>query len=212
MQANRSTLVSPGPLSPPTSFQESLTNGTYEFPLYPSSLLLATNIKLNIRTPFPFYSLPTLLKMSSDDHIQGGFGPFRFGNLFPSRMGKIKFRAEVYNNELAITFPGTQLIGYLCDIVPKFPKEVESKRYRRFSLPLSANDDGKKTHTLEKWLVSKKDRAKAANHHLPTDYREDIHTATPEGESKLHLGISPTSALLHMYTYTNMSSHTPANP
>ncbi len=146
--------------------------------------------------------------MSSDDHIHGGFGPFQFGKVFPSKMGRIKFRVEVQNNVLVITLPGTQVIGYVCDIVPKFPVEVRSSgiRERRSTLPISE----KKKTVLEKWLVSKKGRMKELNHLPSRDFQEG---ATHEDDVKLHLDIDPTSALLHRYTHSNItSSHTPTPP
>ena len=147
--------------------------------------------------------------MSNDDHIHGGFGPFQFGELFPSKMGKIKFRVEVHNDHLVITLPGTQMIGYLCDIVPKFPVEVRSVRQRRSTLPDTKKESEKKASILEKWLVSKKDRTNAANRLSLRDFQK---RATQEEDIKLHLGIDPTSALMHRYTHTNITSYTPPHP
>lgn len=213
LQANQSLLVSPGHASTPASFRDTFVNVTYQLPLYPSSILLATDIKLHIQTPFPLYSLPTLLRMSTDDHIHGGFGPFQFGKVFPSTMGRIKFRVEVQNNLLVMTLPGTQVIGYVCDIVPKFPVETRSSsmRERRSTLPILEKENEKKTTVLEKWLVSKKGRMREQLNRLPsTDFQEG---ATQEEDVKLHLDIDPTSALLHRYTHSNYtSSHTPTPP
>ena len=203
-------LVSPGPASTSASYRDSLVNVTYQLPLYPSSILLATDIKLHIQTPFPLHSLPTLLRMSNDDHIHGGFGPFQFGKVFPSKMGRIKFRVEVQNDLLVITLPGTQMIGYVCDIVPRFPVEVGSSvRERRSTLPIFEKENEKNTTVLEKWLVSKKDRIKGPNHLPSRDFQKG---ATQEDEVKLHLDIDPTSALLHRYTHTNITSHTLTHP
>lgn len=183
---------------------------TYQLPLYPSSILLATDIKLHIQTPFPLHSLPTLLRMSNDDHIHGGFGPFQFGEVFPSKMGRIKFRVEVHNDLLVITLPGTQMIGYVCDIVPRFPVEVRNNvRERRSTLSILEKENEKNTTVLEKWLVSKKGRVKGLNHLPSRDFQKG---ATQEDKVKLHLDIDPTSALLHRYTYTNITSHTPTHP
>ena len=147
--------------------------------------------------------------MSTDDHIHGGFGPFQFGKVFPSTMGRIKFRVEVQNNLLVITLPGTQVIGYVCDIVPKFPVETRSGsvRERRSTLPITENENKKKTTVLEKWLVSKKGRIKELNRLPSRDFQEG---ATQEKDVKLHLDIDPTSDLLHRYNYT--SSHAPTPP
>ena len=145
--------------------------------------------------------------MSNDDHVHGGFGPFQFGEVFPSKMGRIKFRVEVHNDHLVITLPGTQMIGYLCDIVPRFPVELRSSvRERRSTLLVPEKD---KATILEKWLVSKKGKTKETNHLSSAHFQKD---ATQKEEVKLHLDIDPTSALLHRYTYTNITLHTPTHP
>ena len=207
LQTNQSVLVSPGRMSSPTNFRDTLTNQSFQLPLYPSSLLLATDIKLHIETPFPFYSLPTLLKMSSDDHIRGGFGPFRFGHVFRSKMGKIKFRVEVHHDNLVITIPGTQTIGFLCDIVPNFPVEAKTVRYRK-SASTFEKEDAKNTNLLAKWLMSRKDQGQETSN----SQTMDTHAAMHERKNEFHVGVEPTSTLLHMYTNTNVTSHMQVHP
>ena len=114
--------MSPGVIKPSEEgFQSAVRNSSYSLPVFPTSLLLATDIRLSINTPFPFHTLPRLLKISYDRHLQGGFGPFTFGQLFKSRVKAFKFRIEVHGNGITLTLPGTQLIGYLCGIVPRSP-------------------------------------------------------------------------------------------
>ena len=140
--------------------------------------------------------------MSSDDHIRGGFGPFRFGDLFPSKMGKIKFRVEVHHDNLVITIPGTQTIGFLCDIVPNLPVEAKTVRYRK-SASTFDKEDAKNTNLLAKWLMSRKDQGQEAS---------NSHAAIHGRKTEFHVGVEPTSTLLHMYTNTNVTSHMQVHP
>ena len=115
-------MVSPGDIHPPKLFRDTIKNTTYRLPLYPSSMLLATEIELTIDVPYVFHTLPTLIKLSYDPHVSGGFGPFSFGPLYRARAGNMmKFRVEVKESKIRLMIPGTQLIGYVCDVVPKHP-------------------------------------------------------------------------------------------
>ena len=134
---------------PPQEFRESLTNGTYQLPSYPSSLLLATNIHLSINVPFPFHTLPTLLKMSYDTHITGGFGPFTFGPLFQGNVGRMKFSVAVRDSTIVISFPGTHLVGYICDVVPKHPVEPRFDSDRRRRAASISLDESLRTGSFE---------------------------------------------------------------
>ncbi len=127
--------MSPGTAYSPVKFRESFANDTFLFPIFPSSMLLATNIKLSVYTPFPYFVLPPLLRMSFDHYVFGGFGPFVFGQNFKSLTGTMKFSVSVRDSNIEIHFPGTQLVGYMCDIVPRHPLEQSSgnKRDRRFA-------------------------------------------------------------------------------
>ena len=72
--------------------------------------------------------------MSYDRYLQGGYGPFVFGQSYESASGTMKFSVTVQNSNIIISLPGTQLIGYLCDIVPQHPAESgERSRRRRFT-------------------------------------------------------------------------------
>ena len=123
-QVDPDVMVSPGDIHSPEFFRETIKNGTYHLPLYPSSLLLATDIELTVDVPFIYHTLPTLIKLSYDPHVTGGFGPFSFGSLHRARAGNMKFRVGIRDSEIIITLPGTQLIGYVCDVVPQHPKET----------------------------------------------------------------------------------------
>ena len=123
--------MSPGLIKPLKELHSLLANSSYKLPLYPATLILATEVELFVNVPFPFYTLPTLLRMSYDRYIHGGFGPFSFGPLFKGKAGGLKFRVEVRESGIVVVIPGTQLIGYVCDIVPQHPLDTQSSRNRR---------------------------------------------------------------------------------
>lgn len=142
----------------PEDFRDILINDTYLFPLYPSSMLLATNIRLTLHTPFPYFILPSLLRMSYDQYLHGGFGPFVFGPSFKSATGSMKFSVSVRNSNMMITIPGTQLIGYLCDIVPQHQIEPKrNMRKKRFIRDESKNTkDAPVINRFSEWISLRK--------------------------------------------------------
>ena len=153
--------MSPGELTPPKAFRDVVKNGSYQLPLYPTSLLLATDIELTVDVPFIFHTLPTLIQLSYDPHISGGFGPFSFGPLHRASAGNMKFRVGVRDNKIAITLPGTQLIGYVSDVVPRHPRHtVATGSYRsKRSIHSMARDGPTLTESdFDQWLFSKKNK------------------------------------------------------
>ena len=218
LQINERIFVSPGTLYPPEDFRSSLQNGTYQLPLYPTSLILATNIKLTLNTPFPFYTLPTLLRMSHDQYISGGYGPFQFGPRFQSRIGQVKFRVEVRNERIVLTLPGTHLIGYLCDNVPQFPREPVSRRVRRsvkMPSPSWKHETDRlhllsKSSNLDNWILSKKKKLvekEGFNEHI--DSRGLLNSGREEEKlSSVAMTIIPTSVSeIHMYANASSLLH-----
>jgi hypothetical protein len=141
-------MVSPGIMH---DFQDIIKNTIYQLPLYPTTLLLATNIELTVDVPFIFHTLPTLIKFSYDPHVTGGFGPFSFGRLHRASAGDMKFRVGVRDNKISITLPGTQLIGYVCDVVPQHPSKT-AHRDRRSSDFLTSNSKSQ----FNEWLFHKR--------------------------------------------------------
>ena len=135
-------------------FRQSLKNDTYQLPLYPTSLLLATDIKLSVDVPFIFHTLPTLIKLSYDPHVAGGFGPFSFGQMYKGNTGGMKFRVGIRDNKLSITLPGTQLIGYVCDVVSKHPREPHT-RHRRTTRSVLQEGESQ----FDQWLFKKMKKA-----------------------------------------------------
>eukprot|EP00731_Ephydatia_muelleri_P014354 Em0008g74a len=111
--------ISPGPL-PSEVFAQLIKNSSYKFPLYPTAIVLATNIQISIKVPVPFHVMPSLLKMSYDQSFRGGFGPFVIGQkLFMGSKSNVTFLVEQRETDILMTLPAAQLIGYICSVVPK---------------------------------------------------------------------------------------------
>ena len=146
-------MVSPGVSS---EFREIIENGSYQLPLYPTSLLLATDVELTVDIPFIFHTLPTLIKLSYDPYVSGGFGPFSFGPLHRGSAGNMKFRVGVRENKISITLPGTQVIGYVNDVVPKHPRETVRRDRRSSDEIISGSDTSSE---FNDWLYSKRKSA-----------------------------------------------------
>lgn len=130
-------------------------NDSYQLPLYPSTLILATNIQLTVEVPFVFHTLPTLVRLSYDPHVTGGFGPFSFGPLFRASSGSIKFRVAVKDSKVTITIPGTQLVGFVCDVVPQHPREVVDRDRRSSRSVDNSRDPYTAGSQFDQWLFSK---------------------------------------------------------
>ena len=197
MQVDPDVMVSPGDIHPPELFRETIKNGTYSLPLYPSSLLLATDIELTVDVPFIYHTLPTLIKLSYDPHITGGFGPFSFGPLHRARAGNMKFRVGIRDSKITITLPGTQLIGHVCDVVPQHPKETVYRIPRSVhmnngfhNLPSSESDQWLSVKKSRERQLFQKDSKPAASQQEPLQ-NDGVEDAT----ESLALLITPTAPL-----------------
>ena len=155
LQADPDVAVSPGEIVPPELFRDALENNTYQLPLYPTSILLATDIELSVDVPFIFHTLPTLIKLSYDPHVTGGFGPFSFGQMHEAKVRNMKFKVEVRDSKILITLPGTQVFGYVSDVVPQHPLEMvgDDRRSAR-----SVDDAYNTDREFDQWLFSKKNK------------------------------------------------------
>ena len=161
LQEMPGVMVSSGRVHPPEDFREMVKNGTYRLPLYPSSLLLATDIQLTVDVPFVFHTLPTLIKLSYDPHISGGVGPFSFGPLHRTNAGNIKFRVGIRDSKITVTIPGTQLVGFVCDVVPQHPRETVNRGQRSTRSVNYHREVRAAGSEFDQWLYSKKDKEPA---------------------------------------------------
>ena len=212
---NPDVMVSPRDIHPPEFFCETIKNGTYSLPLYPSSLLLATDIELTVDVPFIYHTLPTRIKFSYDPHITGGFGPFSIGPLHRARAGNMKFRLGIRDSKITITLPGTQLIGYVCDVVPQHPKEAT---YQRHKTRRSVTNYHSKDSEFEQWLFSIMNRLSthedlflkqsldqnAPQNSFPSSVTGDTTSHSEDVTKHLELLITPTHPLNEVQTNSVM--------
>ena len=63
------------------------------------------------------------------------------------------------DSRIVVTIPGTQLVGFVCDVVPQHPREQVQQRKRR---SLRSPENSKYIYGMESqfddWLLSKKNR------------------------------------------------------
>ena len=185
-------MVSPGITS---DFQDTVKNGTYQLPLYPTTLLLASDIELTVDVPFIFHTLPTLIKLSYDPHVTGGLGPFSFGPLHRASAGDMKFRVGVRDNKITITLPGTQLIGYVSDVVPQHLRKTTTSRDRRSTDFLTNNSRS----DFNEWLFSKR----KSTHDSRYPFYRDTHTTTKPTTADTNAPADDTKQLKVLITPTH---------
>ena len=215
MQKSPSVMISPGIKQQLQEFHNTIKNSTYKLPLYPTSLLLATDIQLTVDVPYIFHTLPTLIKLSYDPHITGGFGPFSFGPLHRASAGGImKFRVGIRDNQITITLPGTQVIGYVCNVVAQHPKETVQRGRRSVHTNRDLDSD------FNQWLYGSNPSAPSESFHKHARAHKIPHnyiTSSEDGHTKesLKLLITPTISssrmhpdLVHYSVTTNSSTHT----
>ena len=78
--------------------------------------------------------------MSYDPTFSGGFGPFVIGHkLFPGDFVHVSFLVEQRDTDILITLPGSQLVGYVCSVVPKSPPPTDIHESSEHSTYLEEN-------------------------------------------------------------------------
>ena len=123
-------MVSPGPLEPGWYYQEVIRNGDYLMPQFTSAFILASDVKVY----FPGLgvwndtdgddqtnnAINILMKYTYAPNLDGGYGPFSF---VPANGANNvhNFRVERNRGGILITVPGAQVIGYVTNIISKFP-------------------------------------------------------------------------------------------
>ena len=124
-------MVSPGPLEPGWYYQEVARNGHYLMPQFTSALILASDVKVY----FPGLgvwndtdgddqtnnAVNILMKYTYAPNLDGGYGPFSFVPADGASNNVHSFRVERSRGGILITVPGAQVIGYITNVISKFP-------------------------------------------------------------------------------------------
>lgn len=101
-----------------------VSSSQYLLPAFPSSLLIATDVQISLPYPLPKEVKEDLLSLSYEPRVSGGYGPFSFGYMFGDKTKtkkQFKLQIEKFKNSFVLSIPGSQLIGYICHVVTKFP-------------------------------------------------------------------------------------------
>ena len=124
-------MVSPGPLEPGWYYQEVVRDGHYLMPQFTSAFILASDVKVY----FPGLgvwndtdgddqtnnAVNILMKYTYAPNLDGGYGPFSFVPADGAINNVHSFRVERSRGGILITVPGAQVIGYITNVISKFP-------------------------------------------------------------------------------------------
>ncbi len=112
--------VAPGPMSDEIKFIKDIVDKNYLLPEYVTSFLLARNVQLEFKGITADVAAHAV-SVSHRASVSGGWGPFRGSFSYSYGRRERTFSAEASSNGLRITIPGAQVIGYITQVMPKFP-------------------------------------------------------------------------------------------
>ena len=120
--------MSPGPLDTEEQFvtevNKNVKAGYYRIPQYITGLLLCRNLDMEI-SGLDQQSSRSVVSTSMNAALNVGYGPFSLSSDFSRSSQRASFQASSTATGLQIKVPGTQVIGYYTEIVPKFPATGE---------------------------------------------------------------------------------------
>lgn len=126
----------------PLAQDGSISSGQYPLsdsmlmPLMPVSVILARNLKITTKMTSDENETFASQRQSS---VSVGWGPFSLrGNYSHSESSQ---RHDYESNSEGLVCPGTQIIGFVCDVLPKSPNPDESLDFSREVGPLGFAED-----------------------------------------------------------------------
>ena len=122
---NSEDRVSPGYMVEQKFYDEVMKN-KYLLYQYPTAFLMAKEVTLEF-SGLDASTKSTALSTSVGVAAKGSYGPITFGGSTSMSGSHSSMRASSTANGLKVEIPGAQLIGYYCDIVPKFPNNCWSR-------------------------------------------------------------------------------------
>ena len=123
LQQKTDSLVSPGFMPEKDFFNEIKgTSGAFKYLLsqYPTAFLLAKDVSMEF-SGLDASTKQSALTVSVGVSVKGGWGPVSFGGSTSASGSSSQMQASSTADGLKIDIPGAQIIGYYCDVVPKFP-------------------------------------------------------------------------------------------
>ena len=100
-----------------------LNHSQYLLYQYPTAFLLAKDVAMEF-SGLDANVKQQALSTSFGGSAKGGWGPFNFKAEASGSTSSNNLRASSTADGLKIEIPGAQLIGYYCDVVPKFPNSI----------------------------------------------------------------------------------------
>ena len=91
---------------------------------YPTAFLLAKDIIMTF-TGLSDKDIHAALLSSFGTSFKGSYGPISFDGSISESGSFNHIQASPMVGGLKVYIPGAQVIGYYCDIIPKFPKTIE---------------------------------------------------------------------------------------
>ena len=116
---NSEDRVSPGYMVE-QEFHDEVVKNKYLLYQYPTAFLMAKEVTLEF-SGLDASTKTSALSSSVGVAAKGNYGPFTFGGSTSTAGSHSSMKASSTANGLKVEIPGAQLIGYYCDIVPKFP-------------------------------------------------------------------------------------------
>ena len=118
-------------MSPDYQYVQDISTGEYLLPQYISAVVLASNVKIQ----FPdldqwdfsdtdqINPITVLMEYAFATKLSGTLGPFNFNLPKSASDSEHNFQLKQgLGGGVELTLPGAQVVGYVMDIVPKFPK------------------------------------------------------------------------------------------
>ena len=128
VQGKRDKPISPGYMKEEDFYKEVTKDSTYgplyQLYQYPTAFLLAKDITMDF-IGLSDETKHTALASSFGASLLGSYGPISFGDPIPASGSHSHMQASPTANGLKVYIPGAQIIGYYCDVVPKFPNTID---------------------------------------------------------------------------------------
>ena len=132
IQKEKTKPISPGYMKE-RDFYDEVTKNTTDWPpyllyQYPTAFLLARDITMDFIGLSNEAKLAALIS-SSGPSFQGNYGPISFGGSVSASGSYNHMQVLSTPNGVKVYIPGAQIIGYYCDVIPKFPNPYNSTEF-----------------------------------------------------------------------------------
>lgn len=95
---------------------------------YPTAFLLAKDISMDF-TGLSDKDIQRALVLSFSTSLKGNYGPISFDGSFSGSGSQNHIQVSLMDNGIKVHIPGAQIVGYCCNVVPKFPNTYNSTEF-----------------------------------------------------------------------------------